>query len=187
MTDDLTRNAAVRAIVLKFEEFAQSWAQADNQETVGRQMIEAAKAAKKAADAKYKECLAAARLFDFDLQKEWTAYREAQPEMFDPQAEKPTVPEPMEPEPDQRTIKERVLDAARAAHPHPVRASGLRNLLEQQGVKTHEKTIGMTLYRLLKDGKVRRDGWDWFYAPGPDEQVVVAEPSLLDEPHGGGQ
>lgn len=36
-------------------------------------------------------------------------------------------------------------------------------LAKAYGIETHEKTPGMTLYRLLKDGKVRRDGRIWFY------------------------
>jgi hypothetical protein len=37
------------------------------------------------------------------------------------------------------------------------------HLSKAYGLETHEKTPGMTLYRLLKDGKARRDGRIWFY------------------------
>jgi hypothetical protein len=37
-------------------------------------------------------------------------------------------------------------------------------LVSAYGIETHEKTPGMTLYRLLKQKKVRRVGRMWFYA-----------------------
>lgn len=51
------------------------------------------------------------------------------------------------------------------------KAAGLRALYEQTfAKKIHEKTVGMTLYRLLKQGEVHRDGHTWFY--GPAAQVA---------------
>lgn len=37
-----------------------------------------------------------------------------------------------------------------------------RHLFDTYGIETHEKTPGMTLYRLSKEGVVRRDGRLWF-------------------------
>jgi hypothetical protein len=37
------------------------------------------------------------------------------------------------------------------------------HLSKAYGIETHEKTPGMTLYRLFKGGKVSRDGRIWFY------------------------
>jgi hypothetical protein len=43
------------------------------------------------------------------------------------------------------------------------------HLLSAHGIETHEKTPGMTLYRLLKDGLVRRKGRTWFAVPVLDQ------------------
>lgn len=39
-----------------------------------------------------------------------------------------------------------------------------RHLTDAYGLSVHEKTPGMTLYRLLKDEMVRREGRTWYYA-----------------------
>lgn len=55
------------------------------------------------------------------------------------------------------------------AYPEPLKASRIeteaRALLDKD---IHPKSTGMTLYRLLLEGKVRRAGHNWFYVP-PDE------------------
>jgi hypothetical protein len=65
------------------------------------------------------------------------------------------------------SIREAVLDLAKAAFPQAVFAAELRKALEKQrGGTLHDKTIGMTLYRLSKDGLMRREGQkNWFYVP----------------------
>lgn len=77
-------------------------------------------------------------------------------------------------------IRDRVLDFLEKAGAHGSKAAPIRAYLEQvHGQKTHEKTVGMTLYRLLKEGLVKRNGHVWFIAsseaknpgavtPGPD-------------------
>jgi len=37
-----------------------------------------------------------------------------------------------------------------------------KHLIDAYGMSVHEKTPGMTLYRLVKDGLARRDGRTWF-------------------------
>ncbi len=37
------------------------------------------------------------------------------------------------------------------------------------GVEIHEKTVGMTLYRMANEGTVRREGHTWFLADPPSE------------------
>jgi hypothetical protein len=55
------------------------------------------------------------------------------------------------------------------------KAAGLRALYEQAfATQIHEKTVGMTLYRLFKQGEVHRDGHTWFYGRG------LAEPAVPD-------
>jgi hypothetical protein len=72
------------------------------------------------------------------------------------------------------TIREFALDAAKAAHPNPVRASTLRAMFkERYGKDVHEKSMGMTLYRIgQKTGAIRREGpADWFYVPEEERDV----------------
>jgi hypothetical protein len=50
-----------------------------------------------------------------------------------------------------------------------------RFILNTYDADIHEKTVGMTLYRLQKDGVVRRDGHVWFLGPPEvDEPAPVA-------------
>ena len=60
-------------------------------------------------------------------------------------------------------IRSIVLDQLNAAGPEGVKAADLRAYIERTfGDPIHEKTVGMTLYRLSQDGAVRRDGHTWF-------------------------
>lgn len=68
-----------------------------------------------------------------------------------------------------RMFKDVALELLRAAHPKPLRAAEIQAGVEAEiGRQFHEKTAGMTLYRLLKEGLVRRNGWDWFSADPHD-------------------
>ena len=72
------------------------------------------------------------------------------------------------------TVREMVLDIARAAYPKPIRAKAVQTQLEQaRGEKLHYKTIGMTLYRLSKDDLMRREGYDWFFVPPDNAEDLV--------------
>jgi hypothetical protein len=62
-------------------------------------------------------------------------------------------------------IRDRVLAYLEAKYPSGCLASELReHLLNSFGTETHEKTVGMTLYRLSKQGLVTRKGRTWFFA-----------------------
>lgn len=65
-------------------------------------------------------------------------------------------------------ISEFVLSRLQTAFPNGLKAAGIRDDYERQhGIILHEKTIGMTLYRLFKTGAVRREGHMWFFAGPP--------------------
>ncbi len=84
------------------------------------------------------------------------------------------------------TIREIVLAQLAAAAETGIKAADIRRFIEQTYSQTvHEKTVGMTLYRLSKDGLSRREGRTWFSAapsaktenpgaatPGPQEGVI---------------
>lgn len=80
-------------------------------------------------------------------------------------------------------LREIVLEQLKITAPAERKAAELREYIERTyGEIIHEKTVGMTLYRLSKEGLVRRDGHNWFLgtvqaetgnpgvvAPGVDE------------------
>jgi hypothetical protein len=80
------------------------------------------------------------------------------------------------------SVREIVLAYLRRAHLTGVKASTLREFVERVLKKQiHEKTVGMTLYRLSKGEPplVRRDGQMWFYAGKLEDKgstVSAAEP-----------
>ena len=163
MTDEERRNAIITETFSKYVECLCEWHEADMAE-------KAAAAAKQASYEKYQACLQVGKLFGFDLEQIWQARIEAQAkenQLFGPPPERSqassAAPTPTPPKP--KTIREHAIEAAEKAYPNAVRAGTIRKNLEEIGIKTHEKTVGMTLYRLLKDGVLRRDGWDWFFVP----------------------
>jgi hypothetical protein len=67
-------------------------------------------------------------------------------------------------------IKDLVLQLVERAYPKPVKAVEIRQNLAAQGVTLHEKTVGMTLTRWQAKGRVRCDGWNWFFVPQTEEE-----------------
>ncbi|MCB1500992.1 MAG: hypothetical protein KDK07_14575 [Bauldia sp.] len=61
-------------------------------------------------------------------------------------------------------IKDIVLARLKDAGAAGSGATAIRKYIEQVYGEIHRKTVGMTLYRLSKDGLVRRDGNTWFLA-----------------------
>lgn len=193
------KQAAIFATLDKFNEAIIEWVMAERDEKTANQLLANAKERKAKAEEKWTKCFAVAQLFGFDLDKEWDK-AEAAKKMAEPN---PLLHVPHRPvvtpaiaanvvnagtgKP--KTIREHLIDAAQQAHPNPVRASVLRQELATKfGIKTHEKTVGMTLYRLLKDGLLRRAGRDWFFipeaerqhtAPAQEEESPGSDPGLL--------
>lgn len=61
------------------------------------------------------------------------------------------------------SIREAVLEQLRKAGEVGAKAGDIRRVIEDKlGRKLHDKTIGMTLYRLSQRGFSRRDGWTWY-------------------------
>jgi hypothetical protein len=60
-------------------------------------------------------------------------------------------------------VSDIVLDRLKKAGAKGSKASPIQSYIESTyGKKIHDKTVGMTLYRLAKDEMVRRDGHTWF-------------------------
>ncbi len=67
-----------------------------------------------------------------------------------------------------RSIKDFVLAALSQAGEEGAKAAAIREKFEAaSGASIHEKTIGMTLWRLSREGLVRRDGHTWFSVSPP--------------------
>jgi hypothetical protein len=64
------------------------------------------------------------------------------------------------------TVRNALSNRLEAIAPKGAKAADLRAFLESTyGMKLHEKTVGMTLYRLARDHQVRREGRTWFFVP----------------------
>jgi hypothetical protein len=64
------------------------------------------------------------------------------------------------------TVREVALMRLQAAGDKGAKAAEIREYFERTyGQVVHEKTVGMTLYRLLQANQVRRDGHTWFFGP----------------------
>lgn len=76
-----------------------------------------------------------------------------------------TTPE-ISPQGARPTLREAVISRLAAAGDRGSKAATIREWFETTFGKTiHEKTVGMTLYRLQTEGLVRREGHTWFLAP----------------------
>lgn len=68
------------------------------------------------------------------------------------------------------TVREVALSRLRDAGAKGAKAADIRDYFERTyGQVVHEKTVGMTLYRLLQANQVRRDGHTWFFGPAVAE------------------
>jgi len=101
-----------------------------------------------------RDAVAAGRLFgvEIDLPVDLDQPRLTQTSLFEPAAD--------------TSIREAVLDQLKNAGEAGAKAADIRREIEKNlGRKLHEKTIGMTLYRLSLKGQSKRDGITWFYVP----------------------
>lgn len=76
-----------------------------------------------------------------------------------------------------RPFKDFALEVLAHEYPKPIRAAELAARAERElGRKFHEKTAGMTLYRLSHDHITRRVGWDWYFIPPEDRERFRKQP-----------
>lgn len=74
-----------------------------------------------------------------------------------------------------------ILDRLRAAANSGAKAVDIRSFISQTyHVEIHEKTVGMTLYRLQKDGHVRRKGHTWFLASSEAKNPGDGAPGAIN-------
>jgi hypothetical protein len=62
------------------------------------------------------------------------------------------------------SFKEAAIEFLQKVYPRGLKATHIRALAQSHyGIGAHEKTAGMTLYRLKKEGLVRRNGLYWYF------------------------
>ena len=73
-------------------------------------------------------------------------------------------------------FKEQAIEVLKASYPTPMRAAEVQQAVERKLLRQfHEKTAGMTLFRLSKDGVVRRSGWEWYFVPENDRPLNLRD------------
>lgn len=139
--------------------------------------------------AQISDCFAAARVFGFDLIAEFQRTAKIVSQQLPLRTSDRTASDllrevsPVAAARSEPTVRDLVLSAIERAHPNPVRASTLRRELANIGHATHEKTVGMTLYRLSKEGGVRRvGGRDWYFVPESERGASPENPDDSSEP-----
>lgn len=159
------RATIIGATLVKFSEIASEFR---------RNEAEIARLRKRQEDlhAEAGKCYSVASLFNFDLTVELATGGSLQKEMFQTQlpreAKIPVLT-------GHKRIRDILYELLQAAYPHSMRAKALQSELEKRGLTPHEKTVGMTLYRMSKptDGSVRREGKaDWYFVPEDQRQQV---------------
>jgi hypothetical protein len=137
--------------------------------------------------AKISDCFAAARVFEFDLIAEFqreaeNGFRQSALETPDAISASLISLKPVAIVRSERTIKDLILWVTEREYPKPVRALNIRNELAKQGYNVHEKTVGMTLYRLSKKDFVRRIGrLDWYFVPESERRASPENPDNSPE------
>lgn len=67
-------------------------------------------------------------------------------------------------------IRKLVLDKLISSGAEGIKASIIKDEIISQGIEMHDKTVGMTLYRLSKDGLAKRDGRIWYFVSGVQQK-----------------
>ena len=170
--DSRPEDAARFALVAKWKEIAAAYHEIEAQIGHWNTVIEGLRAEQGPLIEAANQCHATARLFGFVLEDAIADEgASAAPQQAVPAPKPAATPK----------IKDFVLIEAKQAYPNPVRSADLRaHLMNIFGREVHEKTIGMTLYRLLKLGLIRREDRDWFFVP-PEERNTDLTSNLPDD------
>ena len=183
-------DAAVIALVLKYDAILTEFVNAEREKQYHEALVQAAKERMDAAIDKYNACFVAAKLFEVDLKEEFKKYiNRSNPLLIRSTQAKEDISIHSSnegPPKKTKTVKDFVMEALKASYPSHVQAGPIRKLIEEAtGNNLHEKTVGMTLYRLYKEGFVRRVGRNWFLVPDHERELPPpgrGEESSGDDP-----
>jgi hypothetical protein len=175
------QKAVVKATVQKLTELTGQWNSAAAEISQREKQIEGLQGEivawqnwKEVLETQAKVCWDFAALHGFDLNSEYAKAQAAADEDVQEMIQAVVSPPKLD-----RSIRDFVLEEAKAAYPDPVHATILRQKLRgDYGMNVHEKTIGMTLYRLSQQAvpRVERRGrLDWYFVPDP----ATAEDSAM--------
>jgi hypothetical protein len=94
----------------------------------------------------------------------WESEPSSETPQVTPTVEKATQDQqPAREHPERPTLKEIALSRLKAAGNAGSKAADIREFIQKNyGAEIHEKSVGMTLYRLSEEGLVRREGHTWF-------------------------
>ncbi len=115
-------------------------------------------------DRELADCKAAARVFDLEIsfqeEKSWEGWQTNLDKNKDLIPASGAVLQKR----DMPKLRDIVLDCLRLAGERGSKAAPIQEYVETTyATKIHQKTIGLTLYRLLRQGLVRRNGHTWFF------------------------
>ena len=173
MTDPRDLETIKKATISRFREIVADWRRNDA-------ILKRVQEEQTLLNGLAQQCYSTAALFNFDLVVEMAAEdaKAAAPD-FAISGEPVAVtagtappPPPMQAS-SARTVRDVIIEEGARAYPKSVRASDVRKLLTDRGYKVHEKTAGMTLYRLSTKNIFRREKLDWFFIP-EDQRPKVA-------------
>jgi hypothetical protein len=175
MPSNTPKDAAIFAAIAKYREVVAEFLDADKRVGENTAKLAQAEKDKKEAFDKVNGCYKTAELFGFDLDAEIAKDNDRIMNELMGDTAGPPAPSPIIPEINvkSKSVRDHILEAAQAAYPKSVRAAALREQLEEKGIFVHEKTVGMTLYRLLKKRFLRRDRWDWYFVPEGKRQTAA--------------
>lgn len=77
-------------------------------------------------------------------------------------------------------IRDQVIEELKLAGESGIKTSEIRQNFMDRGIEMHEKTVGMTLYRLSKENIARREGRIWFFVPDAEREESSEDESGPD-------
>src|SRR5262249_42928003 len=108
------------------------------------------------------------------IESEWAEFESQQKAASEQQ--KPVEPALPTAAPAMPRIEDLILERLKQAGDVGSKAAPIRAFIEKTiGREIHDKTVGMTLYRMSNKGLVRRGGHTWFFVPQPAEKESPGE------------
>ncbi|WP_341914046.1 hypothetical protein [Ferrovibrio terrae] len=151
---EFQEKAAASAVLSKYQGLTQELARVEKQIATMRER-------RSDVISQLRDAAAAARLFGVQLPANFsTASDDPPPAVAAAPAAQAASGQP------KATVRELVLEMLAIAYPQPLRAKTINDrLAADHGLEMHEKTVGMTLYRLSQIHMSKRKGFDWYFVP----------------------